>query len=256
MTSVSSKRSLGTLCSSGALFAAALFGSSSSLAQSLRPDYVFRGLGRAKDGDSLVVGSREVRLFGIDAPEFDQTCRRTGGSWACGSEAAGRLAQLVTGRDVRCVRVSIDQYQRAVSRCTVGTTDINRAMVESGYATAYRRYSDDYVAAEGFAKAAKRGLWSGTFEAPRDYRVEHRPFDRANRERGVRPAARTPVKSSDWAARSQCRIKGNQNRRGSGSITFPACPTTIRLVPDKSSAPKPKHRLWGIEGRSVRTRLA
>lgn len=34
------------------------------------------GLARAKDGDSLMVGDTEVRLFGIDAPEFDQTCKR------------------------------------------------------------------------------------------------------------------------------------------------------------------------------------
>ena len=37
---------------------------------------VLMGLGRAKDGDSLMVGESEVRLFGIDAPEFDQTCSR------------------------------------------------------------------------------------------------------------------------------------------------------------------------------------
>ena len=28
------------------------------------------GIGRPIDGDSLMVGEREVRLFGIDAPEF------------------------------------------------------------------------------------------------------------------------------------------------------------------------------------------
>lgn len=34
----------------------------------------FDGTATAKDGDSLMVGSREVRLFGIDAPEYKQTC--------------------------------------------------------------------------------------------------------------------------------------------------------------------------------------
>lgn len=233
MSAISSKRSLWAMGFRVTLLAAALLGSSSSLAQSLRPDDVFRGLGRAKDGDSLVVGEREVRLFGIDAPEFDQTCHRAGGAWACGSEAAGKLAQLVTGRDVRCVRISIDQYRRAVSRCSVGTTDINRAMVESGYATAYRRYSDDYAAAEGLAKAAKRGLWSGTFEAPRDYRVEQRAIDQAGRELHVRPAARTPARSSDWAGRSQCRIKGNQNRRGQWIYHLPGMPYYDQTRPEQ-----------------------
>jgi hypothetical protein len=36
------------------------------------------GIGQAKDGDSLMVGGTEVRLFGFDAPEFDQHCQRGG----------------------------------------------------------------------------------------------------------------------------------------------------------------------------------
>lgn len=79
-----------------------------------------------------------------------------------------RLSHLVTGRDVRCRLISTDQYGRSVSSCTVGATDINAAIVENGFATAYRQYSTDYVAAEARAKAAKRGIWSGTFRgAPR-----------------------------------------------------------------------------------------
>ena len=42
---------------------------------------VIIGIGRAKDGDTLTVGDSEVRLFGIDAPEFDQTCKRDGQGW-------------------------------------------------------------------------------------------------------------------------------------------------------------------------------
>lgn len=81
---------------------------------------------------------------------------------SCGAEAAGRLSHLVTGREVRCKTVDTDDYRRAVSRCTVGPVDINGAMIESGYALAYRQYSSDYVAAEERATWAKRGLWSGT----------------------------------------------------------------------------------------------
>jgi len=144
----------------------ALSGSATVKGQAVIPQSPFYGLGHSKDGDSLMVGRREVRLFGIDAPEFDQTCSRNGERWACGVEAADHLSRLVTGRDIRCRIIETDQYGRAVSRCTVGITDINAAMVESGYATAFRDYSTDYVAAEARAKAAKRGIWSGTFEAP------------------------------------------------------------------------------------------
>ena len=108
---------------------------------------VLMGLGRAKDGDSLMVGESEVRLFGIDAPEFDQTCSRQGEQWSCGAAAADQLMELVTGKDVQCRSMGKDQYGRLLGRCTVGGTDVNQTMVELGYATAYRRYSSDYAPA-------------------------------------------------------------------------------------------------------------
>jgi endonuclease YncB( thermonuclease family) len=67
----------------------------------------------------MMVGETEVRLFGVDAPEFDQTCTRSGQAWSCGAEAADRLSKLVTGKEVRCVAVSTDQYGRTLGRCTV-----------------------------------------------------------------------------------------------------------------------------------------
>ena len=43
---------------------------------------------RVIDGDSLTVDGVEVRLFGIDAPEYYQTCTRENGPWNCGIDAA------------------------------------------------------------------------------------------------------------------------------------------------------------------------
>ena len=37
-------------------------------------------------------------------------------------------------------------------------------MVADGWAMAYRKYSEDYVRADTFAKARREGLWRGTFE--------------------------------------------------------------------------------------------
>lgn len=166
----------------------------------------FSGLGKAKDGDSLMVGNREVRLFGVDAPEWDQPCTRAGRPWACGQDAADQLSKLVTGKQVSCVPVNTDEHGRTVARCSVGATDVNRAMVSSGYATAYRHYSSDYVSAEESAKAAKRGLWAGTFQKPSDYR--HSGDAPVQRER-KRRAATAPVQ-----AVSGCTIKGNRGSNG------------------------------------------
>lgn len=171
------------------------------------------GLARAKDGDSLMVSQTEVRLFGIDAPEFSQTCQRGGTSWACGSDAADRLAALVTDKDVRCVSMGIDQHGRTLGRCTVGDVDINRAMVATGFAVAYRHYSSDYISAEESAKFNRRGLWAGTFEMPSDYRHEEVPVTRA-------PVARLSgqrlpeLASVRRPTPSGCVIKGNQGTNG------------------------------------------
>ena len=166
------------------------------------------GLAIAQDGDSLRIGDSEIRLFGIDAPEYNQTCQRDGKGWDCGKAAAEQLAKLVTGRELSCVRVDIDEHARFVSRCSLAGKDINKAMVESGYAIAYRHYSTDYVPAEEMAKAAKLGLWSGTFSSPGDYRAKQRESDPAPVRRSR--ARRTEVLS----AGNGCMIKGNQGNNG------------------------------------------
>ena len=165
------------------------------------------------DGDSLMVGNREVRLFGIDAPEFDQRCKRGGQNWSCGSAAADKLATLVTGKDVRCEAVGTDQHQRTLARCTVGTTDVNRVMVASGFAVAYRRYSSDYASAEETAKVSRRGIWAGSFEMPSAYRQDEPQTVRT--PSSGRTARSKPVRS--YAAPSVsggCAIKGNQGSNG------------------------------------------
>ena len=184
------------------------------------------GNGRSIDGDSLMVGGTEVRLHGIDAPELTQTCQRDGGTWACGSEAANRLAKLVDGKQVGCVTLGADIHGRTLARCRVGETDINRTMVATGYALAYRRYSMNYVAAEESARASKCGIWAGTFMLPGQ--VRQTAVDYVVERSVDRPIARElPVVSS---ARSKprpegdCLIKGNQSRRGERIYHLPGMP--------------------------------
>lgn len=167
----------------------------------------FSGTARSIDGDSLYVGAKEVRLFGIDAPEFTQTCTRDGHAWSCGAVSAGQLSKLVSGKQVRCEAVDVDEHGRTVARCSVGNIDINRTLVALGYAIAYRHYSTDYVSAEQSAKANKRGLWAGTFEMPSQYRHEEQAVERP--ERPVRA-----YRSRSGAATSSCVIKGNRGPHG------------------------------------------
>jgi hypothetical protein len=164
------------------------------------------------DGDSLRVGGKEVRLFGIDAPEFDQTCKRDGTDWSCGSAAADQLSKLVTGKQARCVQVGTDAHDRILARCEAEGVDVNRTMVALGYAVAFRRYSSDYVNAEESAKVNRRGIWAGTFQMPQDYRGEAEPVKRAaRRERSSRAEV---IRPQAVASNGGCNIKGNQGSNG------------------------------------------
>jgi endonuclease YncB( thermonuclease family) len=149
------------------------------------------------DGDSLKVGDRQIRLFGIDAPERRQTCLDPAGQrYRCGDAARAALAGKIAGATIRCQPRSIDRYERWVAVCYRADEDLNGWLVAQGWALAYRHYSNDYVAAEDAARARRAGIWRGSFETPWDYRRQQRAA------RQARP--RDPG----------CSIKGNINSRG------------------------------------------
>lgn len=126
------------------------------------------GAAVAVDGDTLHLNGAELRLYGIDAPELHQECGNP--PWPCGKEAHDALAALVAGRKATCRARDVDRYGRIVATCTAGGQDVAEALVRQGLAIAYRRYSGRYVPAEDEARQARRGLWSGPFETPEDWR--------------------------------------------------------------------------------------
>lgn len=120
------------------------------------------------DGDSLRIAGAEIRLKDIDAPEGRQTCRREGREWNCGEEASRTLTRLIAGRNVVCRSVERDKHDRFLGYCAAEATQLNRAMVEAGMAVAFGGFRSE----EQAAKAARRGLWAGEFQTPRDWRHE------------------------------------------------------------------------------------
>ena len=124
------------------------------------------------DGDSLRRGSTDIRLHGIDAPEYRQTCRdKHGAEYACGKQAANALRSLVREGEVSCASIETDRYGRAVAVCRRGNVEINGEMVRLGWAVAYSRHSLSYLRLEAEARRARRGIWAGRFEPPEDYRA-------------------------------------------------------------------------------------
>ena len=132
----------------------------------------FSGVARVVDGDTIAVGDLRVRLEGIDAPEASQTClTRLGQPWPCGTKATNELARLVDGRQVRCEDRGLDKYNRTLGICFLGSLDINAEMVRRGFAWAFVKYSNAYVAVEAEARAAKAGIWEGDATPAWDFRA-------------------------------------------------------------------------------------
>lgn len=112
------------------------------------------------DGDTLRCGADRIRLFGVDAPEL-----RRGQTPAEPYAYAARdeLIRLTRGR-VGCRPIDRDRYGRIVAKCWSSLSpDLNAALIRSGYATEYRRYSKGlYAKAEDDARQAGRGAWATT----------------------------------------------------------------------------------------------
>ena len=178
------------------------------------------GTATAIDGDSLTVGGQSVRLHGIDAPEAKQTCVRDGATWACGQESARQLAALIDGMQVICRTRGTDAYGRALGMCSANGFELNRTLVAAGWATAFRSYSQDYVADEVRAKAARLGIWRSTFVLPQEYRQATAPapapIAAPQRFAGKRASVAGPI--------GRCAIKGNRNRKGQWIYHVPGMP--------------------------------
>jgi endonuclease YncB( thermonuclease family) len=151
---------------------------------------------RPMDGDTFEIAGVVIRLADVDAPEMAQKCQ--GGPKElrdCGAFVANVLAGRIRGQSVGCAVHATDEYERRIASCSLAGEDLSTWLVSEGLALAFRRFSERLVPMEEAAKAAGRGLWQTTFEAPWEYRA-HR-----------------------WEVAAQqapegCAIKGNINRDG------------------------------------------
>jgi endonuclease YncB( thermonuclease family) len=172
---------------------------------------VTRIIGRARvvDGDTIIVNGVQIRLEGIDAPETEQACTGAKGDrWSCGVTATQRLAGLIKGEVVSCTKTGTDRYARVLAICSLKDgTELNAWLVREGLAVAFVRYSMRYVTAEREAKAARRGLWAGSFDLPWDWRA-------ANRQPVTAPLRLFQQSPQLATKNSACTIKGNINSSG------------------------------------------
>jgi endonuclease YncB( thermonuclease family) len=130
-----------------------------------------RGPASVIDGDSLIVGGMEVRLYGIDAPELTQRCGHQGGSsHDCGRLSADYLERLIKGRSVACQSKGYTRTGIRIAVCTVAGHDLGRAMVAAGYAASFSQMTDAYTAEDQHARSKSAGLWAEGYLTPAEWR--------------------------------------------------------------------------------------
>ena len=147
---------------------------------SISGENIISGKAKIIDGDTLKINSKKIRLFGIDAPEKKQICKKIYVSffifnfqkdYKCGEESTLALLKKLKDEEVKCIlEKNKDRYKRNIGICNVKNQDINKWMVKNGYALAYKRYSKKYVLEEEYAKQNKLGVWRGAFTEPEKWR--------------------------------------------------------------------------------------
>ena len=137
------------------------------------------GFAKVVDGDTIKINSKKIRLYGIDAPEKKQKCKKIyltisfmsfTKDYMCGEVSTQKLIKKINKQKLNCNILDVDRYKRLIGECFKRNINLNSWMVSNGYAVAYRKYSKKYVSDEINAKKNKLGIWQGKFEMPWDYR--------------------------------------------------------------------------------------
>ena len=126
------------------------------------------------DGDTLTIANADnkivkIRLYGIDAPETKQEF---------GANSKEFLSNRIKGKEITVNVIDIDRYKRSLGRVFIDDLDINKEMVENGYAWVYPQYiklpeKSEWENLQSIAKADKKGLWQeDNPTAPWDWRKD------------------------------------------------------------------------------------
>lgn len=118
---------------------------------------------RVIDGDTFYSNGGKYRLAEIDAPELSQTF---------GIESKMYLKRLIENKKVYIDVLSTDKYGRSIVRVYLNGVYISQKMVENGYASQYKRYSNNSLLRrlEQNARNERRGLWKHNYVQPQKFR--------------------------------------------------------------------------------------
>ena len=112
------------------------------------------------DGDTIVINSTHIRLWGIDAPEMHQPF---------GPQAKQGLEGMLfmLNGPLTCTQKAVDKYKRIVAQCFINKVDVGSKLVSFGYAWDYTQYSKGYYKQEqAVAQKERLGLWQQSNPQP------------------------------------------------------------------------------------------
>ncbi len=111
---------------------------------------VIRGRAYVVDGDTVVICKKQIRLFGVDAPEINHPY---------GKKAKWALVSLCKGQTVRAEITDVDAYGRTVAKCYLSDgRDLSAEMVKLGLAIDWPKFSGGkYQSIE--TPDARKKLW-------------------------------------------------------------------------------------------------
>ena len=128
---------------------------------------------KVSDGDTLTVltanGTKlKVRLHGIDAPETSHG-KLPGQPFGEASQKA--LEQKLLRQEVALEILSVDRYRRLICLVRLGSRSMNEAMIQEGWAWAYRKYLKgsealEFLTLEQDARRRGVGLWQDSNPQP------------------------------------------------------------------------------------------
>ncbi len=142
------------------LVGAAILLAATAPAPAASADGSLTGRATVIDGNTLRIGRSEITLHGLRAPRPGRVCTpfRGGPPIPCGDMATAALEALVPARAITCTpKGTRGGTLRAV--CRADAREINRAMVEDGWARAVPGEGMAYGAAEKRAVRRRAGLW-------------------------------------------------------------------------------------------------
>lgn len=131
---------------------------------------VITGKAFVTDGDGIRIAGREVRIVGIDAPEWDQRAKHADGRWFNhGKIVKSALIKEIGGKQVRVLPEDTDKFGRLIGAVIFEDRDIGEWLVREGHAIA--AYDDRYRIVEREARREKRGMWAHAYNFdPRRHR--------------------------------------------------------------------------------------